>query len=266
MSLIIAGVPEHFNLPWILLSEENLNSSWTFKLVREGTGEMTRQLLSQEIDIALMLSEGAMRLNQSHPEYHILGYYTKSPLHWGIHTYPKENRSLETLFQSGKIGISRQGSGSHLMAQFYTYIKGFKSIREDQWVVVNHLEGAIEAFDAQKIDLFLWEKTMTAPFVRQGAMSLQDALIPEWPAFSFIAHKDCIAEKILLFEEALASCILKWEYLLKNRSYLEKEMLKRFSLNSVQVQTWLSYTEIKPYIDLQLDNKYLSLLENAKIL
>ena len=61
----IAGVPEHFNLPWHLCIENNefkneqINFQWID--VPEGTGKMCEMLRSQETDLAIILTEGIVK-------------------------------------------------------------------------------------------------------------------------------------------------------------------------------------------------------------
>ncbi len=61
----IAGVPEHFNLPWHLAIEngdfkkEAIDLQWTD--VPEGTGKMCQMLRNNETDIAIILTEGIVK-------------------------------------------------------------------------------------------------------------------------------------------------------------------------------------------------------------
>ena len=55
----IAGVPEHFNLPWLMAIEEGsfetrgINLVW--KDVPEGTGKMSELLATEQTDLAIVL-------------------------------------------------------------------------------------------------------------------------------------------------------------------------------------------------------------------
>ena len=57
----IAGVPEHFNLPWHLAIENSdfnaneINLEWTD--IPEGTGKLCQMLRNGETDIAVILTE-----------------------------------------------------------------------------------------------------------------------------------------------------------------------------------------------------------------
>lgn len=65
-SLRVAGVPEHFNLPWHLADEEGAFESAGIDLqwidVPEGTGKMCQMLREDETDMAVILTEGITRI------------------------------------------------------------------------------------------------------------------------------------------------------------------------------------------------------------
>ena len=66
-TLKIAGVPEHFNLPWHLCIEEGrfeqsgIDAQWTD--VPEGTGKLCQMLRDGSTDIAVILTEGIIKDN-----------------------------------------------------------------------------------------------------------------------------------------------------------------------------------------------------------
>ena len=61
----IGGVPEHFNYAWYLALKQghfkphNINVRW--KDYFGGTGQMTKALRENEIDIAVILTEGIIK-------------------------------------------------------------------------------------------------------------------------------------------------------------------------------------------------------------
>ena len=61
----IVGVPEHFNLPWLMALEEGafasrgINLVWTD--VPEGTGKMSELLATEQTDLAIVLTEGIVK-------------------------------------------------------------------------------------------------------------------------------------------------------------------------------------------------------------
>ena len=118
----IAGVPEHFNLPWHLsldndeFKSENIDLQWID--VPEGTGKMCEMLRKNETDIAVLLTEGIIKDIVAGNDCSIIQVYVKSPLIWGVHvTYNSDYDTIHDL-KNTKAAISRLGSGSQLMAFF----------------------------------------------------------------------------------------------------------------------------------------------------
>ena len=101
-NITIAGVPEHFNLPWHLaiangdFEKENINLEWTD--VPEGTGKMCQMLREESTDIAVILTEGIVKDIVAGNPSKIVQVYVQTPLIWGIHVGAKSNyHNLEDL-------------------------------------------------------------------------------------------------------------------------------------------------------------------------
>merc|ERR1712054_508241 len=88
-TLRVAGVPEHFNAPFHLASERGLYEEQGVKfewaMTPEGTGAMAQKLESGAVDMAVMLSEGAVARAATGAPLKVVGTYVQSPLRWGIH-------------------------------------------------------------------------------------------------------------------------------------------------------------------------------------
>ena len=147
-TLRIAGVPEHFNLPWHLCIENNdfrnagIDLQWTD--VPEGTGKLCQMLRNGETDIAVILTEGIIKDITAGNPSKIVQVYVQSPLIWGIHV--AANSPYKTLadIEQGKVAISRYGSGSHLMAFVNAKAQGWDTSKLN-FEVINTLDGAVEA-------------------------------------------------------------------------------------------------------------------------
>ena len=86
----VGGVPEHFNLPWHLAIEnelfkkEGVEVEWhTFK---GGTGQMTKALRNDEIDVCILLTEGIVADIINGNPSKIISKYLTTPLIWGVYT------------------------------------------------------------------------------------------------------------------------------------------------------------------------------------
>lgn len=136
LSLKIGGVPEHFNLPWHLAMENNffkkegIQVNWT--TCKGGTGQMTQKILQAELDMAILLTEGACKHIAEHNAFRILQFFIKTPLVWGIHVGADSTISSYSDAFNHPIAISRFGSGSHLMPQVDAHFKG-KQIKKEQY-------------------------------------------------------------------------------------------------------------------------------------
>jgi len=87
--LVVAGVPEHFNLPWHLAIESgqfaDAGVGVRYRDAPGGTGEMTNGLRQRTCDLAIVLAEGGVAsLLQGNPSW-IVKTYVESPITWGIH-------------------------------------------------------------------------------------------------------------------------------------------------------------------------------------
>ncbi|CAF1404473.1 unnamed protein product [Adineta ricciae] len=116
----VAGVPEHFNEPWIIGIEENLFLNEQIQIewhsIKEGTGAMINKLKSNEVDLIIALTEGLINEISKGSDIRLIGTYVQSPLTWSVSTgINSQFHSIEDL--KGEIfGISRYQSGSHLMS------------------------------------------------------------------------------------------------------------------------------------------------------
>ena len=157
-----------------------------------GTGQMMSALRNNECDICMVLTEGAVTdIVNGNPSLIISGY-VQTPLIWGIHTATDQpNFSTKEIFNR-KIAISRYGSGSHLMAIVHGLIEGRK-IRNDQFVVVNDIDGAIESLNSHASEIFYWEKYTTKPYVERGLLKRIDEFVTPWPCFMIMATRRIIS-------------------------------------------------------------------------
>ncbi len=206
-TLRVGGVPEHFNYPWRLAIEEgafeDLGTRVDYREVPEGTGEMTRALRDGELDLALVLTEGALADVLQHDRNRLVKVYVRSPLTWGLHVAADSPwRAMDDL-ENRRVAISRYGSGSHLIAIVDAAARGWDTARME-FVVVESLSGARKALAAGEADLFLWEKHMTQPLVDAGEFRRLDERAVPWPAFVASVRRE-----LLPVGEALLRTVLE---------------------------------------------------------
>jgi len=200
-TLRVGGVPEHFNGPfhWSL-AEGNAYSAASPPLpvvwhtYPKGTGEMIAALESGEVDVACVLLEGAVAAITKGAPLRIFGTYVESPLTWGVHA--KAGSAINSISDlKGKMfGVSRMGSGSHLMACVMALQEGW-SMDDVPMHVTGSLEDAREAMKAGVIDAWLWEKFTTNFLVEEGEWKRVGEVPTPWPCFVFVAKQSTCAER-----------------------------------------------------------------------
>lgn len=241
----LAGVPEHFNLPWHLAYEEGLfeqvEVDLEFTDYPGGTGAMSKALLENETDLALLLTEGAVKFIAENPSYKIIKFYVNSPLLWGVHV-PKKSKATNPEDLKGlPFAISRYGSGSHLMAYVYAQNKGL-DVTSLGFEVIKNLAGLRESYEQGLDALFLWEKFTTKPFVEAGEMNRLDVCPTPWPCFVMVAHEEYLKENKETISDVVDAINLVVENF-KNREGIEQEIAERYDLKLEDVKEWIKDTE-----------------------
>ncbi|WP_298117014.1 substrate-binding domain-containing protein [Flavobacterium sp.] len=257
----IAGVPEHFNLPWHLCIENSefesvgIDLQWTD--VPEGTGKMCQMLRDGETDIAVILSEGIVKdINAGNPSK-IVQVYVESPLIWGIHVAANSNFKTLSDLENKKVAISRLGSGSQLMAYVNANNQGWNT-ENLQFEIINTIDGAVESLTKGESDYFMWERFMTKPLVDKGIFRrIADCPTP-WPCF-VIAVREEVLKK---YPNAIAQIleiinITTQEF--KEIPSIDRTLATKYHQKIEDIQEWLRLTE---WSQKPLSEKMLNKIQN----
>lgn len=241
----IAGVPEHFNLPWHLclengeFEEAGIDLQWTD--VPEGTGKMCQLLRDGETDIAVILSEGIVKDITAGNPSKIVQVYVESPLIWGIHVDAKSKYQTLSDLENTKVAISRMGSGSHLMAIVNAQNQGWKTNALD-FEIVNTIDGAVEALSNGKADYFMWEKFMTKPLVDNGTFRrIADCPTP-WPCFVIAVREELLQTHAQTIEHIL-EIINATTAEFKDIPSINRTLAERYNQKIEDINQWLSQTK-----------------------
>ena len=241
----IAGVPEHFNLPWHLaienkaFEEQNINLQWTD--IPEGTGKMCQMLRSGETDIAVILTEGIIKdINAGNPSK-IVQTYVETPLIWGIHVGANSDYKTIDDLKNTKAAISRLGSGSQLMAYVNADNQGWDT-NNLQFEIVNTIDGAVEALTNGTADYFMWERFMTKPLVDKGIFrKVADCPTP-WPCF-VIAVRDEVLMNQPEAIQTILQIINQTTLNFKTIPNIDQLLAEKYHQKQDDIQEWLALTE-----------------------
>lgn len=244
-TLKVAGVPEHFNLPWHLCIENNefkecgVDLQWIN--VPEGTGKMCQMLRENTTDIAIILTEGIIKDIALGNPSKIVQTYVESPLLWGIHVDAKSKYHTLTDLKKGKAAISRFGSGSHLM----TYVNAQNqswNLDQLEFEIVNTFQGGVESLIGGTSDYFLWEQFMTKPWVDNGTLRKIHTCPTPWPCFVIAVREEILEKKSHLINQIL-DIINKKTLNFKNIPLITSVLAKRFNQKTEDIEAWIALTE-----------------------
>jgi sulfonate transport system substrate-binding protein len=248
VTLRVGGVPEHFNTPWQIAIESGAASACGADIdwsdYSTGTGAMLADLAANQLDLAVLLTEGAaLGLARKLP-IAVLQLYTTSPLIWGIHVAPAAAFGAVSDLRGARFAISRYGSGSHLMSLALATDHGWPTT-EMRFEVVDNLPGAVAAFGRDAVDVFLWEHFTTAPQVEAGVLRRIDDFVSPWPAWVVCAnlvalerHRDAIERLLEIVAESAEQ--------LSRAPDRAAVIAARYGLREQAVREWLSGTHWAP--------------------
>lgn len=242
----IGGVPEHFNLPWYLLlknktcQRQGVDLRWIDYF--GGTGQMNNALRNQEIDMAIILTEGIVKDIIEGNEAKIVQVFVESPLIWGIHV--AENSEYQNINQlkGSRAAISRYGSGSHLMAYINAQNQGWNTKNDLVFEEIGDLEGALKALPNGDADYFMWEKFTTKPYVDTGIFRHLGNCPTPWPCFVIAVRNDVLEndpETVKLILDVINVETQKF----KQTPEIDKMISQRYNQKLEDVREWLSLTE-----------------------
>ena len=257
----IAGVPEHFNLPWHLciengeFEEVGIDLQWTD--VPEGTGKMCQLLRDNETDIAVILTEGIVKDIVGGNPSSIVQTYVDSPLIWGIHVAAESQYQTLSDLENTKVAISRYGSGSHLMAYVNAQNQHWNT-ETLQFEVVNTIDGAVEALSHGKADYFMWERFMTKPLVDEGVFRRVADCPTPWPCFVIAVRNEFLEsnrQTIALLLEIINNTTIEF----KEIPSIDRTLATKYNQKLEDIQTWLSLTK---WAQKPLEEKVLNKIQN----
>lgn len=214
----ITGVPEHFNCPWTRAASDKLFEAAGVEVkwsnTPGGTGAMVSQVLDNQVDVAVALTEGIISaiLSNEAASMKYCGCFVASSLRWAVVTGASRSdiRSFADLREraqqpSGciRVSVSRLGSGSHLMAYLLAQKEGWpldrltfvvnKELRSMRGAVQNADAGASGTRQAEA-DIFMWEWFMTKPYMDSGELKAIGHLDSPWPCFGLLAKQSWLEQ------------------------------------------------------------------------
>jgi len=254
----IAGVPEHFNLPWQLCIEngefdvEGIDLQWTD--VPEGTGKLCQMLRDGSADMAVILTEGIVKDILAGNPSKIVQVYVASPLIWGIHVASGSEYQKLSDLEGKTAAISRVGSGSQLMAYVNAGNQGWDTSGL-KFEIVDTIDGAVQALTTGAADYFMWERFMTQPLVDQGIFRRIAECPTPWPCFVIAVRDEMLCTNPGTIRRIL-EIINNTTIGFKEIPSIDRTLASKFNQKTEDVRQWLTLTKWsqKPPSEQMLNN------------
>jgi sulfonate transport system substrate-binding protein len=266
----VGGVPEHFNLPWHLAIEnkhfekEDIEIEWIS--YPGGTGEMTKALRNNEVDVCMLLTEGITADIIKGSPSKIIGMYVNTPLIWGVHTHTSNELKLYGETYEKNYAISRYGSGSHLIPIVDATLND-KKINDSQLSQIRNLDGAIESLKAKETDVFYWEKYTTKPYVDNGILRRIGEFVTPWSCFAIAASDYIIEEEANALKRMMSVIHFNCDQFMNSPIAVEL-VSKRYEQKLEDVEQWFYSTEwaINDFVSTKMLQNVMFMLKQANII
>ncbi|KAJ2717052.1 hypothetical protein H4R19_000219 [Coemansia spiralis] len=187
MAIRLGCVPEHFSAPLLYAAAHGGLDGVELVMCKLGTGDMVQRVLAGELDAAICVTEGLVAGIAKHADrgLRLCGTYVESPLPWAVSIRADSQLcTLDDLAFGAAFGISREGSGSEVMARYASSQYEWKAPR---FVVLGDVDGLVQGVQQGTVDAFLWERTTMQRHYNAGAVRYLGTVRPPWPAFSLAA-------------------------------------------------------------------------------
>eukprot|EP00127_Corallochytrium_limacisporum_P000071 Clim_evm10s3 gene=Clim_evmTU10s3 len=243
--LKIGGVPEHFNSPWLqtkdsqTLKDQDVSYDWTS--VAGGTGAMYKALAAKELDMALLLTEGAVKFATEDPNIKIAGFYVSTPLQWGIFVANEGPIKNVSELQGATVSISNWGSGSHLMA---AYLAEKDNLGTVQYAKHDNITGMVNGVKSNEAQVFLWDRFMTSVYVENGDLRRIGVCPTPWPAFVFVARTEVLedSEKRKALSTIVKTVMAQCETFKKDEDKAVDYIVDNYKLKPAVAREWCQNT------------------------
>jgi ABC-type nitrate/sulfonate/bicarbonate transport system substrate-binding protein len=227
-----------------------------------GTGAIATALSERRLDVATILTEGAVAAIVNGADLRICSLWMPSPLLWGIHVAGNSTARTIHDIDPVRFAVSRLGSGSHLMAYLLAARDGFRLL-PTQLVVVGDINGARDALRDGRADVFLWEKYVTSPLVHSGEFRRLDVIATPWPSFAIAVHTETLTSRANELDRLIATAQQAAGRFSRDTD-AGAQVMSRYGLTKRDAAEWLAgcqfatATGVAPYVVDDIQQRLLS--------
>jgi sulfonate transport system substrate-binding protein len=247
--LRVAGVPEHFNLPWRSGVEHAVFDKYGVKVefieISEGTGAMIAALKEGRVDLIIALTEGLVADIAKGSDVRLVGTYVQSPLCWAVSTGASSSIQCLADLEGKMFGISRYGSGSHIMAMVMAAQRGWT--KPPQFKVVGNFQNLRDSVNKGETDAFMWETFTTKPFHDSGEVRRVGDVTTPWPCFMVAGLQQTLAAKADATRAALSGVNEAAFEFRRNVYGVPRQLVVDHGLSQADAEAWYRQVDIRAH-------------------
>lgn len=203
--LRIGYVPEHFSAPLLQLIESDQELAGWVELVANpsGTGQMIAALKDRSIHLAVALTESLIAgIILGKGDYKLVGTYVTSPLDWAVITGARAEFNSIVDLKGQRMGISRPGSGSQVMASIMALQQGWTTKDSQLGFVVNDsFQNLRDSVNQGTTAAFMWEWFTTKPYRDSGEVKFIGKVPTPWASWMIAVSPQSVAPDLLAPEK-----------------------------------------------------------------
>ncbi|ODV88674.1 hypothetical protein CANCADRAFT_57809 [Tortispora caseinolytica NRRL Y-17796] len=230
----IGYIPEHFSTPLAFAVKYKWLNAELVPYPR-GSGHLMEALQANEIDYAVGLTEafiaGAL---QGKDWFKIIGTYVTSPLCWVVSTGGRRDVTMDSLANGATIGISRIGSGSHVMASVLK--EQSKWPVDPTFKVLGTFEQLRNGVNDSSADIFMWERFTSKKYLDSGEIKEIGEIYTPWPSWVIVASKSVQESEYIPCLEAIDKGI---NYFDNNKDEAVAYIAENLDYSLEDATTWL---------------------------
>jgi len=161
-------------------------------------------------------------------------------LAWGVCVHVDGRYKKLDELEGRTFGISRYGSGSHIMADVMARQRGWS--QKPKFHVCNNFVGLRSSLQSGEIDCFLWEAFTCSPYVDTKELLVIDKVPTPWPCFMAAMRSDSSADLIKLGRAILTTTLDAANRIFKaNENDVSiHRIVSDFKLTPDNARAWLS--------------------------
>ncbi|KAG7571110.1 hypothetical protein FFLO_00935 [Filobasidium floriforme] len=238
MVLKVGWHREHFLSPLLQLHA----AKGGFELVEcpGGTGDMQAKLKAGEIDVCIALTDALIAgIANGQTSYKIVGRYISTPLRWAIITGKDSQYQDVSDLKGTKLGISRLGSGSQVMASVMALREKWSQADQPTFEVKGSFQPLRDSVNSGETSVFLWEWFTTKPYADSGEVRFIGSVYTPWPCWMIAASPAADADQVSQLLTALGEYTTEFDSKSKRESENVGYVAKTFGQREEDVKEWL---------------------------